>query len=47
MKATAPTMSVRLFVSVGPKSRHALLSTILPRLGKPSTVVPSYAHARK
>src|SRR5436190_377962 len=43
----APPISVRRFVSAGPKSRQALLSTSCPLGGKRSTSVPSYTHMRK
>src|SRR5437773_2850065 len=43
----APPISVRRFVSVGPKSRQALLSTSCPLGGKRSTSFPSYTHMRK
>src|SRR5206468_6397442 len=43
----APPIRDRRFVSVGPKSRQALLSTSCPFGGNFSMSFPSYAHMRK
>src|SRR5438132_9190848 len=47
----APPISVRWFVSAGPKSRHApppgFMTTICPLGGKRSTSFPWYTHMRK